>query len=112
VNPGTLLTDVCHFQHVGIQAGFCHSLTEGGFMHTRGTGTDNDTCQFFLPDGLDDLLLSGLGAHILIIFCMDHARLLADDFHDFFHIYRCGDIASAMTDKNSYSLHFFTSCIV
>ena len=49
VNPGALLTDVCDFHHVGVQAGVCRSLAEGGFMHTRGTGTDNDACQFFRP---------------------------------------------------------------
>ena len=44
-------------------------------MHTRGTGTDYDSCQIFFMDGVNDLGLSCFGAHVLIIFRMNNARL-------------------------------------
>jgi hypothetical protein len=100
-----MLTDVGDLHHIRIQSGTLRCLSECGFMHTRGAGTYYNSCQPFFMDGRRDLRLSRLGTHILVVFGMDNARLHLCHIYDFFYIYRCGDIASAVADKYSYPLH-------
>ena len=111
VDPGTVLTDICDLHHIWIQAGLFRCFTESCLMHTRRTGTDNHSCEIFFTDGFLDPGLSCFRTHILIIFCMDNSWLFCNDLHNLFHVYRSGNITSAMTDKYTDSLHFLTSCI-
>ena len=46
----------------------------------------------FLLNGFFDLLLAGLGTHILIVFRMHNARLMERHLSDFLNVYRCGDV--------------------
>ena len=105
MNPGTMLADICDLHHIRIQSGSLRCLSEGGLMHTRGTGTDYHSCQILFFDGFCDQRLSCFRTHILIIFCMDNTRLHHSHLCYFFNVYCCCDIASAVTDKYSYSLH-------
>ena len=80
-------------------------------MHARGAGTHHDAGQVLLADRRGDLRLADLGAHVLIIFRVHDARLEPDHLHDLLHVDRGCDVAAAVADKNSYSLHAITSCI-
>ena len=80
-------------------------------MHTRGAGTDNHTCEIFFTDGFLNSGLTCLGTHILVILGVYNTRLFRYDFHNFFYVYRSGNITSAVTDKYTDSLHVLTSCI-
>ena len=106
-----MFTDVGDFYHVWVQSGSFRCFSEGSLMHTWGTGTNDHSCQLFFFDCFCDQCLSCFGTHILIIFCMDNSWLFCNDLHNLFHVYRSGNITSAMTDKYTDSLHFLTSCI-
>ena len=105
MDPGTMFTDVGNFYHVWVQSGSLSCFPECCLMHTWGTGTDYQSCQLFFFDRFCDQGLSGFGTHILIVFCMNNTRLHKSHLCYSFHVYRCCDITSAMTDKYSYSLH-------
>ena len=104
VNPGTMLTNIGNLQHIWVHSRFLHRFAECVLMHTRGTGTYNNTSQMFFFDGLLDLRLSSFRTHILIIFRMNHARLVFNCFYHFFNVYSRRNVGTAVADKYSYSL--------
>ena len=105
MNPGTLLTDVCDFHHVRIQAGLLYCLSECRLMHSWRTGTDDNACQMMLFDGLNDQVLSAFRTHILIVGRICHTRFLAGSFCNSFYVYCSCNIASAPTYKYTYFMH-------
>ena len=107
-----MLADVGDLYHIGIDAGSLGCLAECILMHSGGTGTDHDPCQGLLLNGLPDFQLSCLGTHILVVLRVNDPRLLRSCLNDTFDVYRRCNVRTAMTDKYSYSLHFFfTSCL-
>ena len=60
MNPRALLTDVCNFQHVGIQTSCRNRLTERCFVHTRGTRTYDNAVQLMFLDRILNYVLACL----------------------------------------------------
>ena len=73
--PGTLLANVGDLYHVGVQAGRRRRFAEGGLVHTGRAGADHDPRELVLADGFFDHILTGLGAHILIVSGKDNTGL-------------------------------------
>jgi hypothetical protein len=101
-----MLTDVGNLHQIRVQTALFRTLTEGGLVHSGRAGTDNQTVQILFSNGGSDSLLTGLTAHIGIIFRMDNTLFLQSHLHDFLHIHRCGNVTAAMTDKYTNSTHF------
>ena len=45
VNPGALLTDICHLKLIRVQPRFGYGSPEGGFVHARRAGSDHNPVQ-------------------------------------------------------------------
>ena len=71
VHPRALLADVGHLQEVLVDAGPLQRLAERRLVHARAAGGDDDTVERVLCDVLDDHLLTGVGAHVLVRFRHD-----------------------------------------
>ena len=113
MNPGALLTDVGNLHHIGVQTCLFTSFAEGIFVHTGGAGAYHHAGKTVLTDGILNQLLTGLGAHILIMCGKDYTGLLTQHFGNFFHIHGGGNVAAAPADEYAYTLHilFLTFCI-
>ena len=105
MNPGTLLTNIGNLQHIGIQSCRGYRLAECRFVHTRGTGTYDNSGQLVLRDRVLDQILSCLRTHVLIICGENNTRFIFQRFCNRFYIHRSGNIGAAMTDEYSNSLH-------
>ncbi len=76
VDPARLLADVGDLGLVGVDARRLGRLAEGGLVHRRRAGGDDDAVQPVVDDVVADELLAGLGAHVLIVYGIDHFREL------------------------------------
>ena len=103
--PGALLADIRDFNHVGVDAGRRRSLAEGGLVHTGRARTHHDACQVMLLYSIDDHVLTGLRAHILIIGGKDHTGLVLQGIGNRLHVHSAGNVTAAPTYKNANSLH-------
>ena len=63
-DPGDVLADIGHFEHVAVQSGALDSAAEGGLVHARGTGSDDHAREVVFVDGLFDGRLAGFGAGV------------------------------------------------
>ena len=76
-------------------------------MHTRRTGTYNDSCQIFLVDGIDDFCLACFRAHILIVLCMNNTWLL----HQFVTYVQNGNIEALAQSKSLWKCLSCFACV-
>ena len=67
VDPGALLADVGDLHQVGVEIGLLSSGAEGGFVHQRAAGGDYDPVDSLFLDVLFDEVLTGVGAHELVV---------------------------------------------
>ncbi len=104
MNPRALLTDVCNLNHVRIKANRRGSFSECCFVHSRRARTDYNARQFMLCDCVFNKKLARFRTHILVILRKNNAGFFFNFFNNFFNVNRGGDIASAPTNENSYSL--------
>ena len=105
VNPGALLPDIGNFHQVGVQPRSGGSLPEGGLMHPGGAGADHHPGEFVLANGLNQQILAGLGAHILIVRGIDHPRLPAQGLGHRLDVHGGGNVGAAPADKYADSTH-------
>ena len=112
VHPGALLADVGDLAAVGVQPDRGGCAPERLFVHGGGAGRDDHAVQIVFLDAISEQLLPRLGAHVAVVFGVDDIGVLADLFGYPFHVYRAGDVDSAVTDEYSDTAHFFPSGFV
>ena len=103
--PRILLSDVRYFEQVGIDTRFFRTLSERRFVHTRRTGTHDDSAElmFFYRVGYE--ILTRLRAHIGVVRRKDDARFFSERVRDGFYIDRARYIRAAVAHKNSDFSH-------
>ena len=101
-DPGDVLADIGHFEHVAVEAGTFHGTAEGGLMHAGRAGSHHDAVEAVLLDGLHDVFLSGFGAGVHGVFGEDHVRIALGYLGDGGGIDRGFDVAAAVTDEYTY----------
>ena len=74
-------------------------------MHTGRAGANHNAGQLVVRNCLLDHFLSRLGTHILIIGGENNTGFILDRLCNRLHIHRTGNVRTAVTDKNSNSLH-------
>ncbi len=104
-----MLADVCDFHHIRVQTGALGGLAEGGLVHAGRAGADDHARQVVFMDGVGDQLLSALGAHILVIRGVNHARFALHRFGDRLYVDGCRNVAAAPANKYADSLHIDSS---
>ena len=102
-DPGDVLADVGHFEHVAVQAGAFHGAAERGLVHARAAGGHHHAVQLVLVDGRLDGGLAGLGAGVHEVHGVDHIGIGSGRLGDLGAINGAADIAAAVTDENAYS---------
>ena len=107
--PGTLLTDIGYFHHIGDlsprQPPFCGRLPRA---YGR-AGTDHNACELMFFYCILYNVLSCLGTHILIIGGENNTGFIFKSLRNCLYINRSGNICTAVADKNSNSLHGYSS---
>ena len=109
MDPGALFSNVGYFHHVGVQSCRLCCFSECSFVHSGGAGADDNACELIVTDGILDHVLTGFGAHILVIHRVYHAVFVGQRFRHSLYVHRCRDIGTAVADKYAYSLHFSRS---
>ena len=101
VHPAALLADVGHLEEVGVDAGLLQRLAEGRLVHPRAAGGDHDPVQPVLLDVLDDHLLAGVGAHVLVGPRHGDAGQGGGGLHDGVAVDDLGDVGAAVADVDA-----------
>ncbi len=101
MTPRTLLPDIDHLHHVGINTGNRAYCSKGLLVYPGRTGGHNDPVQAVFINIADDLALSS-GTHIRML-SNERNPGLCYGFTDLAAIHRASDIGPAMTHKNSYA---------
>jgi hypothetical protein len=101
MNPGALLADIGNIEKIRVKP-FCReNISEGHFMHSRGTGGDYHPIQRELADVLFDQVLSGIRTKIAIVSGRLHSGKGAGKTGKFVTIDCGGDIGAAVTDVDT-----------
>jgi hypothetical protein len=108
MHPTALLADVGDLTLEGIEFPRLNRIPESGFVQGGGTTGHDDFIELLLLDGIDDLVLPGIGTHVYVIFGVGDAGMSGDIFGQLLHVHCPGDINTAVANKNAYSFHFFT----
>ena len=97
-----MLADVRHFEHVPVQAGALDGAAEGGLVHARRAGRNDDAGEAVLVDGLLDGGLAGFGAGVHQVGGVDDFREVESIFGDLGTVDCACDVAAAVADENAY----------
>lgn len=103
--PRALLANVSYLDEIGVKPRTLSRTAEGRLVHTRRAGADNYAAETVLTDSILDDILTGLGAHILIIGRENNSRLIFKHFGDLMYIDGGRDIGAAVTNEYSDFLH-------
>jgi hypothetical protein len=101
MNPGTLFSDVGHFEKVGIESRRVDGLTIGRFVHSRRAGRYDHPVNAIVSDIVLNQVLAGVGTHVLIIPGDGNMGKGFGECRYLLDIDRCRNINSTMTDKNA-----------
>ena len=105
MHPRTVLADIGHLHHVGIEAGFLGRLAEGLQVHVRRTRGNHYRVQFLCCDLLPDHRLAGIRAHIFVVHGAPHAGNLGHSGGNLRHVNRTRDVLTTPADENPNPRH-------
>ena len=101
VDPGTLVTDVCHVAEVLVQSTVPACLPEEGLVGPGGTGCDDDPVQVVLGDGFGDCIETVLCTSVLGLLSDDDVGESPCVLCNGGDIDGCTDVDTAVTDPDS-----------
>ena len=106
VHPTALLADVGHLDEVGVDPRRLQGFAEGRLVHPGAAGGHDHAIQTLRLDVLDDHLLPGVGAHVLVRLGYGHPRLLQRELGHGVAVDHLGDVGAAVADIDA-DLVFF-----
>ena len=102
-DPGNVLADVGHFEHVTVEARAFYRAAEGGLVHARRTGSHHHAVQLVFVDGGLNGGLARFGAGVHGVGGVDHIGVAAGDFGHLGAVHGAGNVAAAVADEDAYS---------
>ena len=105
VHPGIVFADVHHLELVGVEAALLGGSAKGLLVKVRGTGGDHDAVEAVLADVVDNELLAGVRAHVLVVARQDDPRQRGGPVGNAGYVDDAGDICAAVADVDA-DTHF------
>jgi hypothetical protein len=115
MDPGAVLSDIDHFEKVGINTCLLARGPKDGLVRAGRTGSNHNAIQVMLFDGVLNSGCARFRTRKQIGLDCNNIGQRSGIFTQIFNIQNPSDIDTAMTNKDSYSkfsLHFVSPCVL
>ena len=107
MHPRTLLADIRHFEHIGIESGFADDALEQRFVRTVRARRDHHTIDPTLFDGIAQVRLTFRQTQIRNLFGVDDSGQIPGISGERIGVDSSRDCVAARANKNADAGHFF-----